>query len=260
MDNFYNYLKKQLLEYVEAERKKGFPLEEIEKVLLDAGHSKNIIDEVFLELEKEESGKKVKPHKSEVENDLLAQLKNAFSQFMAQAKSEKDIKEAKKEFEKTDTDEIVKEVIEEAGVIEEKTMFESFAFFIYLVFLGLAVLFSAGATDSSIISVILGFSPAIINMFISFIGLNLADNVPIYVSIPFVISGAFYGVGKFTGFPLFEGMDIEGLSVVTFLLGFIFNILIVYIRFVKPKHMKKRIIKKPRKQPKKDIEGLRRGL
>jgi hypothetical protein len=42
MDNFHVYLKKQLLEYVEAERKKGIPLEEIEKVLLNAGHQKNI--------------------------------------------------------------------------------------------------------------------------------------------------------------------------------------------------------------------------
>ena len=32
MDTFHGYLKKQLLEYVESERKKGIPLEQIEKV------------------------------------------------------------------------------------------------------------------------------------------------------------------------------------------------------------------------------------
>ena len=93
MDNFHEYLKKQLIEYVEVERGKGIPLEEIEKVLLDAGHKKNIIDEVFEELKKEKAGGKEEKHKDPVENDLVGQLKNAFSQFMAKA-SDKEVKEA----------------------------------------------------------------------------------------------------------------------------------------------------------------------
>jgi hypothetical protein len=253
MDSFHFYLKKQLLEYVEAERKKGIPLEQIEKVLLDAGHKKNIIDELFLELEKETAGQKVH-HKKPIENDLIAMLKNAFLQFMAQA-NKKEIDDAKKNLKKTDTDELVKEVIEEAEVIEEKTMLESITFFLYLVGLGLVILFNAGVTDSEIVNVILGFTPTIVNVFISFMALKLADNVPIYVFIPLVIASIFYSVGKFTRFALFQGLDIEALAVVNFLLSFLFNILIVYVRFLKPKSMKRRITKTGKKIPKAKINS-----
>jgi hypothetical protein len=165
MDSFHVYLKKQLLEYVEAEREKGIPLEAIEKTLRDAGHKKNIIDEVFQELEKEESGGKKETHKDPVENDLVGQLKNAFSQFMSQA-NKKEVDDAKKDLKKTDTDKIVEEVIDEAEVIEEKIVLESITFIVFLVGLGFIMLITAAATDSSIVNVAIGFSPAIISAFI----------------------------------------------------------------------------------------------
>jgi hypothetical protein len=248
MDNFHGYLKKQLLDYVEAERKKGIPLEEIEKVLLDAGHKKNIIDEVFLDLEKHGPNKEASSN-NPVKNDLVSQLKSAFGKFMAQA-SDKDIKDAKKDFKETNTSEIVEEVIEEAEIIEEKTLLEGLAFFIYLVFLVGIVLFSAGGSDAEILNVIIGFIPAIISVFISFALLKIADNVPLYMLIPLGISAAFYGVGKFTQFPLFQNLEMEGLSIVNFFIGFIFNVLIVYVRFVKPNNMREKIIKKPKDLPK----------
>ena len=244
MDSFHEYLKKQLIQYVEAERAKGIPLEEIEKVLLDAGHKKNVVDEVFEELKKEKAGGKEEKHKDPVENDLISQLKNAFSQFMAKG-SDKEVKDAQKDLKKTDTDELVKEVIEDVEVIEEKTMLESMVFFVYLVVLGFIILFSAGATDSEILNVFIGFLPVVISIFASFLLLNLADNVPVYMFIPLVFASIFYAIAKFTTFPLFESLDPEGLSVVNFLLGFIFNVLIVYVKFVKPKHMKRKVIKKP---------------
>lgn len=238
MDNFHIYLKKQLLEYVEAERQKGIPLEEIEKTLIDSGHHKNIIDEVFIELEKS----KPTTHKTEVESDLISQLKNAFSQFMARA-SNKEVKDAKEDFKKTDTDKIVKEVIQEAEIIEEKTMFESLTFFVYLVALGIIVLLSASGSDSNFVSVFIGFSPAILSIFISFLALPLADNVPIYVFIPVIMASVFYGLGKFSGLSMFAPLDIDTLAVVNFLFAFFFNILIVYVRFLKPRSMKRKIIK-----------------
>ncbi len=243
MDNFHVYLKKQLLEYVEAERKKGIPLEEIEKVLLDAGHRKNIIDEVFLEIKNEAATHKEAPHKNETEKDLSLMLKGAFSKFMAQA-SDKEVKEAKQDFENTNTEKVVEEVIEEAEYIEEKTTLESATFFVYLVFLAIIALFSAASTDAQMLSVIIGFMPVIISVFVSFLALKLADNVPVYVFIPLIISGIFYAIARFTAFPMFKGLDPEGLSIVNFLLGFFFNILIVYVRFLKPNHMKRRKIKK----------------
>lgn len=246
MDSFHVYLKKQLLQYVEEERKKGVSLEQIEKTLLDAGQHKNIIDEVFSELEKEEAGLGETKHKDPVENDLISQLKNAFSQFMAQA-SKKEVKNAKKDYKKTDTEELVEEVIEEAEVIEEKTMLEAFAFFIYLIGLALAILFTAGMTGSNIVNVAIGFSPAILNAFISLIGLKLADNVPIYVFIPVIITSVFYGIAKFSGLALFEGMEIEPLGIVNFIFAFAFNILMIYVRFVKPRSMKKVIRPKSEK-------------
>ena len=253
MDSFHNYLKKQLLEYVEAERKKGIPLEQIEKVLLDAGHQKNIVDEVFIELEKEEAGATPEKHDEPVEKDLIGMLKSAFTQFMAQA-SKKEVNEAKKDLKKTDTDKLVKEVIEEAEVIEEKTIFESIAFFVYLILVAIIMLFTAGSTDSEIIKVIIGFSPAIINAFISFVSIKLADNVPLFMFIPLVIVSIFYAIGRFTGIPLFEGMDIESLSVVNFLFSFTFNVLLTYVRFVKPTSMKRQVIEIPKyEHPKKDI-------
>jgi len=250
LDNFQVYLKKQLLEYVENERKKGVPLEQIEKVLLDAGHEKNIIDEVLLELKKEEAGKKVEKSKSPVENDLIGQLKGAFSQFMAQSK---EVKKTGEEIKKADSQEIVEEVIEEAEVIEEKTMIESATFFIYLVGLGLVILFTAGGTDSPIVNIAIGFAPVIINAFVSFFALSLADNVPLYVFIPLIITSIFYALGKYVGF--FSNMDIEALAVVNFLLSILFNVMIVYARFVKPASMKKRVIKK-QTEPKYEIQPV----
>jgi hypothetical protein len=242
-DSFHIYLKKQLLDYIEAERKKGIPLEEIEKVLLNAGHDKNIIDEVKIELIKEESGKKVESIGNPVEKDISSQLKNAFSMFMAKA-SKKEIESAEKDIEKTDTNEIVKEVIDEAEVIEEKNMFESAAFFCYLVVLGVIILFTAGASQSELKNVVMGFLPAIISVFASFVLLSMADNVPLYVFIPFGISGVFYAIIRFSGLALFGSLDPEGLGIINFIIGFIFNVMVVYIRFVKPNHMKRKVIKK----------------
>jgi uncharacterized membrane protein len=261
-DSFHTYLKRQLLEYVEAERKKGIPLIEIEKVLLNAGHDKNVIDEVFYELKQEQTGHKPIQHKNPVEQDIVSQLKGAFKQFMAQA-STKEVKEAKEDLKNTDTDKVVEEVIEEAEVIEEKTMFEGIAFFGYLLTIALFILFSAGATDSQIVNVVIGFLPAIISVFISFVALPLADNVPLYVFIPLVVSSIFYAVGKFT--ELFQSLDVEGLAIVNFIIAFIFNILVVYIRFIKPRSMKRRVIPMHKSKPtprhpaqKQEIKELKR--
>jgi hypothetical protein len=243
MDNFHTYLKTQLVEYVESERSKGVPLEEIEKVLMNAGHKKNIIDEVLDEIKKEHTTGKETKHKDPVENDLVSQLKTGFLQFMAKA-TNKEIKEAKVDIEKTDTQELVEEVIDEVEIIEEKTMLESFVFFAYLVVLGLIILFSTGASGSSLIRVILGYLAAILSVFISFTMLSFADNVPLYMMIPLAFATIFYAVGKFTPFPLFQGYEMEGLSIVNFLIAFTFNVIIVYVRFIKPKHMKRREIKK----------------
>ncbi len=269
MDNFHVYLKKQLLEYVEAERKKGISLEEIEKVLLNAGHKRNIIDEVFEELEKDSADKESNA-KNPVENDLVSQLKSAFGKFMAQS-NDKEIKEAKEDFKKTDTKEVVEEVIEEAEIIEEKTLLEGMTFFVYLVIIGSIILFSAGGSKSEILNVIVGFLPAIISVFISFALLKIADNVPLYMLIPLAISAAFYGVAQFTPFPLFHNLDANGLAIVNFFIGFLFNVLIVYVRFVKPDSMKEKIIKpkvknkihaetvrKHKVQHKKEIDDLKK--
>ena len=256
MDNFHVYLKKQLIEYVEAERKKGIPLEEIEKVLLDAGHRKNIVDEVFLELKKEPTASQSSSQsKNETEKDLSSMLKGAFSKFMAQA-NQKEVKDAKEDFKHTDTDTLVNEVIEEVEFIEEKTTLESATFFVYLIFLAALVFFSTASTDAQMLSVIIGFLPVIISVFVSFLSLKFADNVPVFVFIPLVISGVFYAIIRFTAVPMFNGLDAEGLAIVNFLLGFFFNILIVYVRFLKPHHMKRRPIRKQRKDYS-GIDGLR---
>ena len=242
------YLKKQLLEYVEAERKKGIPLEKIEKVLLDAGHKKNIIDEVFEELVKEGPNTK-SDSKDPVANDLVSQLKGVFGKFMAQA-SDKEITDAKEDLKNTDTTELVEEVIEEAEIIEEKTLFEGLVFFIYLAILIGVMLFGAAGTGAEIVSVIVGILPAVISVFVSFAFLKLADNVPLYMLIPLGISAVFYGIGKFTPLPLFQSLEMEGLSIVNFLIGFVFNIMIVYVRFVKPNSMKEKIIPKNKSEQK----------
>ena len=65
MDSFAGYLKKQLKEYIITEQKKGKSLEEIEKALLNFGHKKDVLDEVFDELKREEAGLKSKPPKEE---------------------------------------------------------------------------------------------------------------------------------------------------------------------------------------------------
>ena len=264
MDNFHGYLKKQLLDYVEQERARGVPLDAIERVLLDAGHHRDIVDEVFHELQHEQAGLPTEQHKG-VEGDLVSQLKGAFSQFMAQASS-KEVEAAKKDFKKTDTKKLVEEVIDEAEVIEEKTMMESAVFFIYLIGMGAVLLFTAGATGTQISNVFIGFLPAILNAFISFLGLKLADNVPLYMFIPLTISAAFYAVGMFGDMPLFARLDVESLAIVNFLFGFFFNVLIVYVRFMKPKHMRRRVIKKdrPRRhmsmQEPQEIQELRRDF
>jgi hypothetical protein len=257
MDNFHSYLKKQLVEYVEVERKKGIPLPEIEKVLLDAGHKKNIIDEVLYEIKKEHVDNKETNHKDPVEQDMVQMLKNAFNQFMSKA-TNKEISQAKKDIEKTDTDSVVEEVIDEVEIIEEKTMLESTTFFVYLVIITLIILVSAGGSNSDIVRVSMGYLAAIVSVFVSFLALSLANQVPLYMLIPLSFSTLFYAITKFTSFPLFRGYDAEGLAIVNFLIGFIFNVIIVYVRFVKPKHMKRREIKKKsRYNPNSHINTLR---
>lgn len=269
MDNFHVYLKKQLLEYVEAERKKGVPLEKIEQVLLDAGHKKNIIDEVFLELEKEGPNTESKA-KDPVANDLISQLKGAFGSFMSQA-SNKGIKDAKKDLEKTDTDKVIEEVVEEAEIIEEKTFLEGFVFFAYLLIYGIVVFLSAANTQSDFAAVFIGFVPALISILVSFAFWKQIDNVPLYMMIPLGVSAAFYGIGKYAGIPLFRDFEMEGLAVVNFFIGFLFNMLIVYVRFLKPKRFMKKVVKptnvmhqktQPQKHPakrnsKKEIQELK---
>ncbi len=245
-DSFHIYLKKQLLAYVENERKKGVPLEEIEKVLLNAGQDKNIIDEVKAELIKEESG--IKPEKIDnpVEKDIAGQLKNAFASFMAKA-NKKEIDNAKTDLEKTDTNKIVNEVIEEAEIIEEKTILESTVFFGYLVLMAVVILFATGGSQSELKNVIIGFLPAILSVFISFMALSIADNVPLYMFIPLGISGAFYSIVRFAHLEIFGNLDPEGLGIVNFLAGFIFNVMIVYVRFIKPRSMERRVKKKSKR-------------
>jgi hypothetical protein len=247
MDSFHVYLKKQLIDYVESERKRGVPLDQIESVLLNAGHQKNIIDEVFAEIRQEAAGSKQVRHEDPVENDLVGQMKSAFKQFMSQSTA-KEVKEAQADLKNTDTNEVIEEVIEEAEFIEEKTMLESMVFFGYFFFLGIAILFSAGGSDSSLASVAMGFVPAVISVFVSYMLLRMADNVPVYMFIPLGISSAFYAIGKFTPFPIFAGMDMEPLAIVNFLLGFAFNILIVYVRFIKPDHLKRRPVRRHHQQ------------
>ena len=249
MDSFHPYIKKQLLEYVKAERKKGVPLKKIEEVLLDSGHQKNILDEVFTEFKEEYSEKPVQKITDDVGDDIITQLKNAFKEFVAKS-SEKEITDAKKEI--NESEEIVEEVIEKAEYIEEKTHYESFIFISTLVILPFIVLFTAGATSSSVTSVTLGLSPAIINIFVSFFALKIGDYVPIYMMFPLVIVSAFYVLGKFGGFPFFSRFDLEGLAIVNFALGSIFNIAMVYTRFVKPKHMRRRLKKKKPSSEKSD--------
>ena len=248
MGNFEGYVKKQLLEYVESERKKGVPLEVIEEKLRDAGHEMNIIDEVMYELKEREIGRKIQ-HRDTVENDLIGKLKRSFSSFVAKA-SDQEISEAKEKLGSADTNEIIEKVIDEAEVIEEKIFFEGITFFIYLVIFAIIIFASASATDSGIVKVILSFLPAIFNAFISFAALNVAaTNVPLFVMIPLAISTIFYVVGRFSGLELFEGLDVEALAIINFFFSFVFNILMVYIRFLKPEHMKKRVIKKRKKPP-----------
>jgi hypothetical protein len=242
MDNFHGYLKKQLLEYVEKERAKGIPLEQIEQSLLNAGHGKNVIDEVFAELEKEQAGKKVATT-GNVNKDFVSMLKEGFSQFMAQASS-KEIKKAQTDLKKTDTKELVKEVIEDAEVIEEKLILESITFFIYIIIMGFIILLTTASTGAEIVKVIIGFSPAIINSFASFLAIKLADFAPLYMFVPVAIVSGFYALGRFAGIPLFYGMDIESLAVVNFLFSFVFNVMISYVRFVKPQSLKKMVLKK----------------
>ena len=243
MDSFHTYLKKQLLEYVEAERDKGVPLEKIEQVLVEAGHHRNIIDEVFEELKKEQAGKKTS-HKDAVENDLVGMLKYSFREFMAKA-TKKEVESAKSDLKKTNTEGLIKDVVEDAEVIEEKKAFEILTFFIYIIGLALTILFTAGSTDSQITNVVIGFSPAIISIFLSFLAVPVADNVPLYVTIPLIVSSVFYGLGRFANLGIFQGLDIESLAIVNFLFAFVFNILIVYVRFLKPRSMRRRVIKKP---------------
>jgi len=242
MDSFHEYIKKQLSDYVEQERAKGIPLEKIEEVLLNAGHGKNIIDEVFQELEKENAGQKKTQHKDPVENDLITMLKQGFEKFMAQA-SKKEVKQAQKDFEKTDTGQVVQGVIEEAEVIEEKLILESATFFVYLIIIGVIILFTAGAVDATVTKVAIGFSPALINAFLSFLGVNFANIVPLYMFIPLLVSSIFFVVGRFSGLSIFNTMDIESLAVINFLFAFAFNISEVYMKFIKPRSMQRRIIR-----------------
>ncbi|MEM3373762.1 MAG: hypothetical protein QW757_03770 [Candidatus Woesearchaeota archaeon] len=248
MDSFYVYLKKQLLNYVEAEHKKGIPLEVIENNLLNAGHDKNIIDEVLIEIKKEEKGKKVVESKDPVKKELNSNLKESIVNFFGKEKinNEKKKEEVKKEIEeiKEKSDNIINEVIEEAEVIEEQKILEGIAFFIYLILLGIIIVLIAGYSNSEIVNVFFGFLPTIINSFVSLYLVFLSDNLPLYMIIPLLISGLFYVIGKFANLSLFSGMTLEPLASINFIFSFIYNFLLTYVRSVKPNFMKKRIVKK----------------
>lgn len=233
--DFHDYMRAQLIQYIKEEQKKGFTLEEIEKVLLEVGHHKNVIQECFDELKKEDAGKDVEVPKEELKKDLVTDVKSSIQNFFGQLQGAKAVKEAKSEATPAEEREIIEEAVEDVKSEKRTFIFEGIVFFIYLVALVALVLFTSGSTGDDFIVVAIGFSASFLNTFISFAAMNFATNVPIYVFIPVIVAGIFYALGTFAHIEVFSHMDMETLGIINVFISMIFNILVINVAFLKPK-------------------------
>jgi hypothetical protein len=236
--DFHEYLKKQLINYIKTEREKGTRIQDIEKVLLDVGHHKNIIDECFDEIRKEDAGIKVPEEDEPLKKDLVSDVKSSLMGFFGKLRTDKEVSAAKKEASPDEEVEIIEEAVEEVKSEERTFVFEGIIFFIYLIGLVLLVLFTSGSTGDDFVVVAAGFSASFINTFVSFAAMGFASNVPIYVFIPVIIGSIFYAVGSFGGLPIFKHMDMEALGIVNVFISLFFNILVINVAFFKPKPSK----------------------
>lgn len=236
--DFHEYLRKQLIQYIKEEQKKGFSLDEIETVLVDVGHHKNLIQECFDDIKNEHKGKEVKEPNDELEKDFVSDLKNSIENFFGQITGNKDIKSAKKEETPSEEIDIIEEAVEEVKAEERTFIFEGIVFFLYLVALVILVLYTSVSTGDDFVVVAIGLSASFVNTFISFAAMGFATNVPIYIFIPVIVASVFYAIGMFAGLPIFAHMDMESLGIVNAVISMFFNILIINVAFLKPKDTK----------------------
>ena len=238
MKDFQDYMKDQLKRFIIEEQRKGIPLEQIEQSLLDAGHKKNVIDECFDELKKQEVGLTPEEPQGQVQKDTVSQIKSSIEKFFGQLQGQ-EVDKVKKSFKKEPTEEIVEEAIEEYEVEEEKYILEGFYFFIFIVGLSIFTLFIAGSTSDEVLTVAMGLAPAFVNCFISFAMVKFANYVPIFMLIPIVIGGGFFALGTFADIEVFNRMEIESLAIVNTVISMFFNIILVAIKNSKPEPMHK---------------------
>ncbi|MBN2422695.1 hypothetical protein JXB41_05680 [Candidatus Woesearchaeota archaeon] len=250
MDNFHYYMKEQLKHYIRKEEKKGIDLEQIEQSLLNAGHDKNIIDECFEELTREESGLRSHAPKGKVQNDLVSGVKTSIKSFFGSIKS-KEVKKVKKEIKEENSEDIVEEAIEEYEVEKERYIFEGFSFFAYLVALVILTLYTAGSAGEELLFVALGFSPAFLNSFISFGLIKFAEYVPLFMLLPVVAGGGFYALGSVVKSAMFSRMEVEALAIINVVMALFFNLILIVINSMKPKPIHEFHVKEP---PRKEHE------
>ncbi|MBU0756927.1 MAG: hypothetical protein KKF44_02590 [Nanoarchaeota archaeon] len=238
MDSFHQYMKKQLKRYILEEEKKGVPLETIEQALLDAGHKRNVLDEVFSELEKEEAGLKSEVPDGAVEKDMVSNVKDSIKGFFGQIQS-KDVKKVKKEVNGSSNEDIVEEAIEEYETEKETYMLEGFAFVLYLAALIISVFYVAGTTGDEIMYVAMGLSPAFINSFISFGLVKFSEYAPVFMLIPIGVAGAFFALASSGIVASFARMEYEALAIINVGLAIVFNLLLIVISSSKPRPVHK---------------------
>ncbi|MBD3203331.1 hypothetical protein GF327_03495 [Candidatus Woesearchaeota archaeon] len=279
MDSFHHYVKEQIKRYIKEETKKGVPLEQIEAALFNAGHKKNIIDECFDELKKQEAGLEPDIAGDDVQQDFVKNIKSSIENFFGQIQP-KQVDDVKKDLEKEPTEEIVEEAIEEYETEKETYIMEGFSFFIFLSALVVLTLYTAGSTGDEVLFVAVGFAPAFVNSFLSFALVKFADYVPLFMLFPVVVGGAFFAMGSFTDIEMFQSMEVEALAIVNTVIAMCFNLVLIVVSSIKPPpiHDIKEIEKEsqemdyyeefrkpqkikqepnPKKQPKKPIEDLR---
>jgi hypothetical protein len=253
MDSFHEYIKKQLVTYIQAEKKKGFKEEEVEKRLLDAGHHKNLIDEVMEELRKEESGKTVEKPKDEVSKDLVFDLKGSILNFFKKGRTDEEVLEAKEEVSGSKSEEIVEDAIAEAEALPVRYTLEIIVLLLYVFGLFVAAVYVSGNTGDDMLKILVGMSVCFVNAFVSLAFIKYAEKVYFFIWIPIIIAGAFYLIGTQSGTEIFKDMDVASLGLLNGVISLFFNVMLINIALFKPKP---KILKNRNDEPGYDNKNL----
>lgn len=235
-DSFANYMKKEVIRYIKEELNKGISISDIRKALLRGGHHKGLIEEAIYALQKENFNLERamrEPVKSKtLAEELYAEVLSSIIDYIQfQKKQGYTAKEIKSVLLRHGHSEhIINQAIAAVETdSNSKTNFRALKFIICLVGFVVFLLWVGASTKDDFSKILSGFFPALASLLV----IGLMENKLNYRQqtflwfVPFVFSGVFFILGGSKSYPIFEGMKIFNLAVLSLIISMIFAIILI---------------------------------